>query len=203
MISSRLCPSSKNLYVKTMYVIRKQRFATLFATVAAFAIVSPLFSATGSEQPDKPKFEVFPVGEWPVSLAFDGSNIWVVNTSGSSITKLRTEDGSTLGTFGVGTWPSYVAFDGVNIWVTNSADDTVTKLRASDGGLIGAFSVGDGPGDILFEGDNIWITNVLDETLVKLRPDDATILGTYPVGDPRRMTSDGTNIWIANNRQGT
>jgi DNA-binding beta-propeller fold protein YncE len=61
-------------------------------------------------------------------VAFDGANIWVVNSYSSSVTKLRASDGSNRGTFAVGSGPYGVAFDGANIWVTNSGSSTVSKM---------------------------------------------------------------------------
>lgn len=73
----------------------------------------------------------FAVGGNPNGMAFDGSNVWVVNQSANSVTKIRVGDGAVLGTFPVGTVAGYAAFDGANVWVTNLVDDTVSKLRAS------------------------------------------------------------------------
>jgi DNA-binding beta-propeller fold protein YncE len=77
-------------------------------------------------------------------VAFDGSNIWVANFGGSTVTELRASDGTTLGTFAVGTDPQGVAFDGTNIWVTNEFSNTVTKLLARHGTNMGTFVKGIG-----------------------------------------------------------
>src|SRR5438105_9838757 len=101
----------------------------------------------------------FPAGSFPYGVAFDGANIWVANSSGGNVTKLRANDGALQGTFNVGGSPTNVAFDGANIWVTNdSSPNAVIKLRASDGVLQGRFSVGDYPFGIAFDGANVWVT---------------------------------------------
>jgi DNA-binding beta-propeller fold protein YncE len=85
----------------------------------------------------------------PFFMAFDGANLWVVNygtpnfASGTTVTKLRGNDGAILGRFpsgGIG--PNAIAFDGANLWVTNQSSNTVAKLRATDGALLGTFPVG-------------------------------------------------------------
>jgi hypothetical protein len=38
----------------------------------------------------------FAVGSDPIAAAFDGSNIWVVNLAGNTVTKLRATDGANL-----------------------------------------------------------------------------------------------------------
>jgi hypothetical protein len=47
----------------------------------------------------------FDLGGTPLGMAFDGSNLWVVNTATSSVSKMRTSDGAVLGTFSVGNIP--------------------------------------------------------------------------------------------------
>ena len=85
------------------------------------------------------------MGAKPVGVAFDGTNIWVANSDGNTITKLRTSDGTLVGTYNVGTRPIRLAFDGANIWVANFGSNNVTKLRASDGTVLGTYNVGAGP----------------------------------------------------------
>ena len=75
----------------------------------------------------------FAVGVGPSEMAFDGANIWVVNTgvdnNGTTVTKLRANDGTVLGTFAAGAAPAGAAFDGANIWVADYAGSAITKLR--------------------------------------------------------------------------
>src|SRR5499426_1420819 len=46
-----------------------------------------------------------PTGGSPNGIAFDGANIWVVNGPPNSVTKLRANDGTLLGTFPLGNVP--------------------------------------------------------------------------------------------------
>jgi hypothetical protein len=139
----------------------------------------------------------FPVGSNPAGLAFDGSNIWVANSS--SVTKLRASDGANLGTFPAGSSPRAVAFDGANIWAANLNSDNVTKLRASDGANLGTFPAGDGPQAVAFDGANIWVANQLTNDVTKLRASDGENLGAFAVGtSPFGVAFDGANIWVAN-----
>jgi uncharacterized repeat protein (TIGR03803 family) len=50
-------------------------------------------------------------------VAFDGTNIWVANQKGNTVTKLLASTSATVGTLSVGTAPFGAAFDGGNIWV--------------------------------------------------------------------------------------
>ena len=72
----------------------------------------------------------FGVGMLPISVAFDGANIWVTNGVGDSVTKLRARDGAPLGTFmlGSGSGPWGIAFDGAHIWVALYYGNAIAKL---------------------------------------------------------------------------
>jgi YVTN family beta-propeller protein len=107
---------------------------------------------------------VFPVGPDPISMAFDGSNAWVIFKGG--IAELRLKDGQRLGTFTTES-PSGIAFDGSNIWITNWEANTVTKLRASDRKVLDTLPVGGKPCGIVFAGKHIWISNCKSHTVAK------------------------------------
>jgi hypothetical protein len=125
----------------------------------------------------------------PYGVAFDGANIWTVNSEGT-VTKLRTSDGTVLGNFEVGGLPTGIAFDGANLWVTdNSASGRVSKVRASDGKVLGVFPVGRNPGFLAFDGEDIWVAD--SPGVTKLRASDGKNLGSTGVA------FDGANIWVA------
>jgi DNA-binding beta-propeller fold protein YncE len=97
--------------------------------------------------------------------------VWITNSLGNSVTKLRASDGTLLGTFTAEGAPVGIAFDGANIWVANSAalSSSVTKLRASDGALLGTFPVGgQAPWGIVFDGTSIWVSNSESNSVSKI-----------------------------------
>jgi hypothetical protein len=151
----------------------------------------------------------FAVGSFPHSVAFDGANIWVANSSDNTVSKLRASDGANQGTFAVGSFPLAVAFDGANIWLANFRDKTVSKLRASDGTALGTFPLGIAPNsDVLaFDGANIWVVGIGflgAGAAVKLRASDGAVLNAFSVGaSPSGLAFDGVNIWVANNGDNT
>ncbi len=141
----------------------------------------------------------FTVGTNPSGIAFDGANIWVVNSGSNTVTKLKAADGSLVGTYSVGRYPIGIAFDGVNIWVANSVGHSVTKLKAADGSLVGTYSVSTDPRVIAFDGANIWVANYGSNSVTKLKASDGSLVGTYGVGSsPYGLAFDGANIWVAN-----
>jgi hypothetical protein len=67
---------------------------------------------------------------WRKEVGFDGSNIWVANHAGNSVTKLLASTGAVVRTYGLeGAYA--VAFDGTDIWVANEGDNSVTKISAT------------------------------------------------------------------------
>lgn len=57
----------------------------------------------------------FTVAPTPFGIAFDGANLWVVNYSSATISKLRATDGLIVASFASGPAPYGVAFDGANV----------------------------------------------------------------------------------------
>ena len=157
---------------------------------------------TSKENPPASPAATFAVGSHPYGMAFDGSNIWVVNNFGNTVTKLRASDVTNMGTFAVGSSPGGAAFDGANIWVVNTQSSSVTKLRASDGAELSTTSgVGCVPTWAVFDGANIWVSNSQCSKVTKIRASDGTVLAKYAVGDhPEGLAFDGANIWVANSR---
>lgn len=103
------------------------------------------------------------------SMAFDGADLWVVDSEKGTAIKVSTSDGSVLGTYKVGQHPLGIAFDGASIWVTNNDyNHTVTQLRASDGRLVKTWNVGDRAQDIAFDGNYIWVTQCDSDSVTRL-----------------------------------
>jgi len=147
--------SSSNLLARGCVMSKSIRLAVLIVFAQSLLCVAQVSSNVGVVNSTENPLQVailhwykanrstqFPVGSEPFGVAFDGANIWVANEGGNSVTKLRANDGTNLGTFAVGTEPFGLAFDGANIWVANGISNTVTKLRASDGATLGTFGVG-------------------------------------------------------------
>jgi hypothetical protein len=144
------------------------------------------------------------VGLSPEGVAFDGSNIWVANYGGNSVTKLLASTGAVVGTYAVGIGPVSVAFDGTNIWVANYGNhgngNTVTKLLASTGTVVGTYPANNGPASVAFDGTNIWVANYVENGVTKLLASTGAVVGTSGVSGsgPNSLAFDGTHMWVAN-----
>jgi DNA-binding beta-propeller fold protein YncE len=70
----------------------------------------------------------YPTGSGPRGVAYDGTNIWVVNGASGTVSKIDPTTG-TKTDYRTGTAPAGVGYDGSNIWVANAGSDTVSKIN--------------------------------------------------------------------------
>ena len=107
---------------------------------------------------------VFPAGDGPSALAFDGENIWVANYFSGNVMKLRAADGAALGTYPTADGAAGLAFDGHNLWVTSASANRVIALRR-DGSVMASYATGQRPHQVLFDGANIWLANTASDSV--------------------------------------
>ncbi len=65
----------------------------------------------------------YDVGGYPSWITFDGTYIWVSNSSSGTVAQLKVKNVDpvqVVGTYPVGTWPYGSAFDGANLWVVKA-----------------------------------------------------------------------------------
>jgi hypothetical protein len=99
-------------------------------------------------------------GAEPDIPVFDGSNIWVPNFTGNSVTVVRARDLQQLAVLtGNGlNHPFQAAFDGQRILVTNTMGNSVSLWKATDLTPLGSFDMADSPTGASSDGINFWIT---------------------------------------------
>jgi DNA-binding beta-propeller fold protein YncE len=115
---------------------------------------------------------------FPVFVAYDGTNIWATNNSGSgTVCKFPAANpplhGCTTGqSFPVGGTPYGVAFDTKYIWVANAGgtSNNVSRLL-STGGAVSSYTSSQ-TGSLMstfvaFDGGNIWVSNTAGGTISK------------------------------------
>jgi DNA-binding beta-propeller fold protein YncE len=148
---------------------------------------------------------VYPVGQQPNQLAFDGANVWVTNTVDGTVSRLRASDGHLVFTVPAGISPNGIVFDGHDIWVANSYAHTVTKLRLSDGAILATVRVGKNPQQLASDGIHIWVTNYAPDSIVRqLRASDGARQHAVVIGfDPLGILFDGTSVWVGDYARGT
>jgi hypothetical protein len=157
-----------------------------------------------------------PAGSRPLALCFDGANIWISNEIGGLV-KLRAGDGALL-TSNPAVPASYFAclFDGSNVWTCDiDGSGKIYKINPADASIAGTYNCGmrGGLGGAVFDGTHLWVAGKSGTSasatgkVAKVRPADGSVVNTYTVGpagaDPRGITFDGENIWVANQGAGT
>jgi DNA-binding beta-propeller fold protein YncE len=79
----------------------------------------------------------------PYGITDDGSNLWVTNAFGNSVTELS-GSGSWIQTLSGGSYafnePTFAASDGTDVWVTDEAGNSVTEVQASDGSWVATYT---------------------------------------------------------------
>jgi YVTN family beta-propeller protein len=72
---------------------------------------------------------VYPAFNYPGYVAWDGTNIWVTEAYGTTVTKINPLTNTVAANITVGSSPRGVAWDGTNIWVANLQSNTVSRIR--------------------------------------------------------------------------
>lgn len=155
-------------------------------------------------------------------IAFDGTHIWVVNTTGGSgnlgsLTEINPSDGSLVATYDDSDasygfdFPIGIAFDGKHLWVTNENGASVTEI-GTDGALIQRLTDSscafNNPYQIAYDGSgDMWVTNDVGLSHGSITEFSTSTTGTcklverQPGGNgwsnPSGIVSDGTHIWVA------
>jgi hypothetical protein len=145
----------------------------------------------------------------PLGILYDGSNIWVTDTSSAMALRKLDSNGGIVQSIITGLVPDFPVFDGINIWVPNFDFDTVTVVRVKDAqgnplatAFVLATLTGNGlfhPVTAAFDGERILVTNQQGGSVSLWKASDLTPLGSYPTGTstgPYGACSDGLNFWI-------
>jgi len=109
------------------------------------------------------------VGALPQFPVFDGTNIWVPNFTGTSISIVRASTGAVLATLtGNGlSQPASGAFDGQRVLITSNNSSNVSLWKAADLTPLGFFDVGANSSRACSDGIDFWITQASAGTLVR------------------------------------
>ena len=134
-------------------------------------------------------------GAGKYGIAFDGTNMWVANAGGNSVTQITPAGVGTTYT-GTGAGPIGIAFDGINMWTANNSG-SVTKITSA--GVMTTYAVTGAPQlyGIAFDGTNMWTVGSNTSSVYKITP--AGVVTTYAGtgANPYWIAFDGTNMWTA------
>jgi hypothetical protein len=147
----------------------------------------------------------------PIALAYDGTHIWVSNSS--SLVQLNASTGARIMTLTGSNipGPTALAVVGSNLWVLNQSDinPLVSIFNTSSGALITTDSGYQGPAgwmistptSIVSTGTNIWMGDV-DSSLAEFSGSTGAYLRTTSGGPglfgPASISSHSGYIWVSN-----
>jgi YVTN family beta-propeller protein len=143
------------------------------------------------------------------SLFGSSRDMWVVNGTGDSVSKITTGSLPTsVTTFnvGIGDAPNSIAFDGTDVWVgvTNDPDpgnQAVVHRVADNGTILATVPLGSTffvPTDLVFDGTSLWAIQPLTTVTTRIDPIGNAISGTIDVDFGLGSgIFDGTSLWAA------
>jgi hypothetical protein len=142
----------------------------------------------------------------PTALAVSGTDVWVVNMAGNSITEFNAKTGSLVRVINAKVdsfhHPAGIALQGSHLWITNGNEEfgmgtsnyplakysSITELNASNGSLVRVInSPADQllqPGPIVVSGSHVWVVNSNSTqssraTLIELNASNGSLVRVY------------------------
>jgi predicted Ser/Thr protein kinase len=152
-----------------------------------------------------PRASVYPAGDSPRSLLFDGQSMWVANFFDNAISQVTATGcdtspdpcGKSIHTFPVDTAPVALATDGASLWVASAANSTLTQVSLDTGQEQARFKLPHVPSSMIYADGALWTSNSFAGTVTKISTNGET-LGDYAVGtEPLGMAFDGSSLWVA------
>jgi hypothetical protein len=143
------------------------------------------------------------LGITPFGIAFDGTNIWTANRSGS-VSIVTPQSPYTVSTVTTGfTTPYGILYDGANIWVTDNGAGKLFKLTAA-GAILQTVIVGSSPTNPVFDGANIWVPNYASNSITVVQASSGNVVATINadsnnlLSNPAGASFDGERILVTN-----
>jgi hypothetical protein len=140
------------------------------------------------------------VGVFPVSVEFDGTDLWVASNGSGSVMRIRSSDGKVLDTWTGATNASGIVAAMGKIFISGATNPgslyMIDPTQPAGAVTTLTSSLGSSPRSIAFDGLRIWTANAGGSvSLVTLNPTTVTTVSTgfqFPIG----ILYDGTHIWV-------
>jgi YVTN family beta-propeller protein len=156
---------------------------------------------------------IYPVGDSPRSIAFDGQSVWVANFFAGTVSQLaatgcaETDDpcGATLSAFETDSQPNAVLYDPNTgaVWLATALGQTLIHIDPRTGEEVERIALENIPTTLALAGGELWIANYQGKSLTRVAA-DGTVAGTYPAGQgPVALVYDGRSLWVASEDDAT
>jgi virginiamycin B lyase len=145
-----------------------------------------------------------PLGGKPEALALGFGLLWVTNEDGT----LSAVDPATNLVSGAKVTGDSdmdaVAIGDDAVWSTSFYGNSLLKIDPVSRRVLKRIKLGGAGGGVFVAGGAVWASVYDSGVVLRVDPDTGRITGRVWVGEqPREMASDGTNLWVVNQRSGT
>jgi YVTN family beta-propeller protein len=132
----------------------------------------------------------------PRWVAFDGTNLWVTNSTSNTVSRINALTGATTD-IAVGLYPFGVVFDGSHVWVANRDSNSLSKVDPITAAVTNVpLGAGAQPYGVVFDGTSIWTNNSSFEMLKVNATTNVVTSGGGISGTGFSLAFDGTNVWV-------
>jgi hypothetical protein len=146
------------------------------------------------------------VGIGPRLPGSDGADVWVANTGGNSVSRVRASDGKLLETWtgATGAWAVLSAMG--KVFVSGNTEPgklyQIDPTQPAGAVTILTNGLGAGPEGIAYDGQRIWTANIGSVSIITLNPTTVTNV-TAGFNRLDGIIYDGMNIWVTDDSPGT
>jgi S-layer family protein len=150
------------------------------------------------------------VGNFPLSVEFDGTDLWVANQTSGTVSRVRASDGRLLGTWTGATFATSVLVARGRIFVTGFTGPgqlySIDPTQPPGAVLLLSNELGGGPQGIAYDGSRIWTANSNAGNVSIFRfICVGSCVTTVAAGfsSPTGILFDGANIWVTDSGDNT
>lgn len=139
------------------------------------------------------------VGGGPRLVRSDGADLWVANSGGNSVSRVRSSDGRVLETWTGASGATAVLVAMGKVFVTGSPSNLYQIDPTQTAGAVTSVTSGLGgsPFAIAFDGQRIWTANFSGSvSIITLNPLNVTTVSAG-FNQPFGIVYDGANMWVA------
>ncbi len=144
-----------------------------------------------------------PVGNAPVEVKSDGTDLWVADSASDDVKQVRASTGAVVGTWTGATGAIGVLVARGRVFITGQTGQTLpgrlyTINPASPPGPVTLLSavLGNDPVDLTTDGTFIWTANN-GSSISRVVPDTGATTTITGYSDPEGIVFDGVSLWVA------
>lgn len=142
----------------------------------------------------------------PKGMAFDGTNLWLVDDYSNTLYKMSTSGVVLYTTSTPATRPNGLAYYDGTLYLSDSHEDKIYLINAVTGAVTGSYSSPSTlPKGLAHDGTYLWHADSDTDLIYKLNPADGSVSATFtsPGTTPRGLAYYEGNLWVADENDDT